>query len=1081
MILKLKHKFLLMLLILSSFIWRGAEAFAQQCTVIYVTPNGASTGAAGTKAAPASLTYAVSLANATDNKIHMSSGTYNISAAINMKANLTIEGGYNATTWKKSNATATTIYRDNSNVQSAPNRLVAIYCSTISNFRFQDLTIRTANAFGNGISTYGIHLSGCSNYQIVRCKIIAGNAGNGTVGTNGASGIAGAQGLPGNDGLDDNDAPALRAGGLGASGTFPGSKAGGNGGDGGDRGTCDCQICGDPNFATNGYPGQNGQVSLSGGGYGGAGGQKSITCIYPTSPTRTSLNDGVAGTDGADGLSGLPGTNGTASFTAGFYMPGNGGTGTDGTDGSGGGGGGGGGSLGGILCDCIFGLPEDVNGTGAGGGGGGEGAKRATGATGGSGGGGSFAIYIYNNGVNGIIKDTKLTSGVSGIGGTGGAGGVGGAGGLGGIRGGGNNGYVGAGGNGGKGGNGGDGGIGGLGSDGVTYTLYEDGSGTPVAEQNMYSLQQPFVYVQYSGCTNAPVTFSTNATGTVIWFFGAGASPASGSGITATTKYTTLGRKTFTMVNNGISYTFSDFIDIFSNGVGIVPVISSTNTTVCIGDAGTYSSSDVADDYTWYFVRNNDTDTITGPANQNATYTFDSAGTYQVYLRNMDYCCGESFPDTMTVTVEGISQPVISVLSESPTNIVCSGGSFTFSADVANAGPNPSYQWLVNGAPAGGNYPLFFSAGLLNADSVNCIVSSSLGCSTGQKDTSNAITVTVIDLPVVTCSASMFFSGEPTTFISSVSSGGGPPYTYSWTFGDEAFGAGDTVSHIYQASGTFDYQVNVSDSNGCAGSCSGTVIISSKLSASFVASKVNGCAALLVDFINNSVYGITYHWDFGDGTSSVLSDPSHYYSNPGTYNVTLMAFGATGTDSSTVTSQIFVYPNPVSNFQAIIDGNEVHFADNSVDAITWNWNFGDGATDIIQNPIHTYANPNSSYDISLIVTNSYGCSDTTSKPQFVTTNVGIDDFWLSDENVQVFPNPFSAELNIDIAPDKESTMNISLVNLEGIKIISEKKKVSKGDQQIKMNDLKDKLIPGMYILELEYKGQKHYTKLIYQE
>jgi len=324
-------------------------------------------------------------------------------------------------------------------------------------------------------------------------------------------------------------------------------------------------------------------------------------------------------------------------------------------------------------------------------------------------------------------------------------------------------------------------------------------------------------------------------------------------------------------------------------------------------------------------------------------------------------------------------------------------------------------------------------------------------------------------------------SSWPTTFISSVSSGGEPPYTYSWTFGDEALGAGDTVSHIYQASGTFDYQVNVSDSNGCAGSCSGTVIISSKLSASFVASKVNGCAALLVDFTNNSVYGITYHWDFGDGTSSVLSDPSHYYSNPGTYNVTLMAFGATGTDSSTVTSQIFVYPNPIANFQAYVDGNEVHFADNSVDAITWLWDFGDGGTDNIQNPVHTYAPPNSNYDISLIVTNSYGCSDTTSKPQFVTTNVGIDDFWLSDENVQVFPNPFSAELNIDIAPDKESTMNISLVNLEGIKIISEKKKVSKGDQQIKMNDLKDKLVPGMYILELEYKGQKHYTKLIYQE
>lgn len=1060
----------------------AGKAFAQQCTVIFVTPNGASSGTVGTKAAPASLTYALTLANATDNKIFMSAGTYNITGPINMKANLSIEGGYNAVTWKKSNAVTTTIYRDNSNVEPNPNRLVAIYCNAISNFRFQDLTIRTASAFGNGISTYGIHLSGSSNYQIVRCKVIAGNAGNGTVGTNGSSGIAGAQGLPGDDGSDDDIGP--RAGGLGASGSFPGSKAGGNGGDGGDRGTGDCQLCGDPNFATNGYPGQNGQIAFSGGGYGGTGGQKSLTCVYPTTPTRTSINDGVSGTDGADGLAGTIGASGIASFTAGFYTPGNGGAGSSGTDGSGGGGGGGGGSLGGILTNCIFNFPPDVNGTGAGGGGGGEGAQAATGGTGATGGGGSFAIYIYNNGINGIIKDTKLTSGVAGIGGFGGSGGSGGIGGLGGVQGGGNNGYVGAGGFGGKGGNGGDGGAGGAGSDGVTHTLYEDGSGTPVVEQNVYSLQQPFVYVQYSGCTDAPVTFSTNATGTVIWFFGAGATPASGNGIIATTKYTTQGRKTFTMVNNGISYTFTDFIEIFSNGAGIVPSITAPITNVCIADSATYNSSVAADDYVWYFTRNNVTDTITGPAFQNPSYTFDSVGTYQVILKIVDYCCGESFPDTAIVNVEGISRPTISIESESLTNTVCNAGSFTFSASVTNAGTNPSYQWLVNGAPAGSNYSIFVTSSLVDADSVSCIVTSSLGCSTGQKDTSASISVTVIELPVVTCTSDSLISGHPTLFTALVTSGGGLPYSYAWSFGDNSSGAGDTVSHIYQLAGTYNYQVNVTDSNGCEGSCSGAVIISSKLSAAYLASVAIGCAALQVDFTNYSVYAITYLWDFGDGTTSVLENPSHYYSNPGTYNVTLMAFGATGTDSSTVTSQVFVYAQPVSNFQVLLspNGDTAYFADNSVDAVSWLWNFGDGATDTVQNPIHVYA-VNGNYNVSLIVTNSYGCSDTTYKPAFVKINVGLDEQLLTDANVHVFPNPFSSELTIDFsAPSGEAEgMTISLLNLEGIKLITEKKNVSKGDQQIKMNDLKEKLVPGMYLLELEYNGQKHYTKLIYQE
>ncbi len=1065
----------------------GASLYAQQCTVIYVTPNGASSGTAGTKASPASLTYAIALANTTDNKIFMASGTYTISNAINMKTNLTIEGGYNAITWKKSNSTTTTIYRDNSNIQANPNRLVAMYCNAISNFRLQDLTIRTANGFGGGVSTYGIHLNGCSNYQIARCKVIAGNAGNGTGGINGGNGLIGAIGFPGEDGSNDDAGPRL--GGLGAPSTFPGSNVGGKGGDGGERGTADCSLCGDPSFAKNGYPGLNGLVSGGGGGYGGSGGQKIVTCLYPTTPPRTSLNDGGVGTDGADGVSGTIGTSGVAAFAGGFYVPGNGAFGTTGTNGHGGGGGGGGGSIGGIPYDCFFGLPSNNNGTGAGGGGGGEGAQTGTGGTGATGGGGSFAIYIYNNGANGIIKDTKLTSGVFGLGGTGGAGGTGGIGGLGGIRGGAGNTYVGAGGNGGKGGNGGEGGLGGNGSDGITYTMYEDGTGTAVSEQNIYSLQQPFVYVQYSGCTNAPVTFSTNATGTVIWFFGAGASPASGSGITATTKYTTLGRKTFTMVNNGISYTFTDFIEIFSNGLGVVPSISATSTNVCVGSSNTFSCSAVDDDYVWYFVRNNITDTITGPAFQNATYTFDSAGTYQVFLKTIDYCCGESFPDTITVNVEGISQPAISIQSENPTNTVCKGGSFTFSAAVSNAGTNPSYQWLVNGVPAGGNYSLFFSSALLNSDSITCIVTSSLGCSTGQKDTSSSITVKVINLPVVTCTADSLISGKPTNLAASVTSGGEPPYSFSWSFGDNAFGFGDTVSHIYQLAGTYDYQVNVTDSNGCAGNCSGTVIITTQLTADFDVSVTIGCASLNVDFTNNSVFAITYLWDFGDGTTSILTNPSHYYLNPGTYTVTLMAFGATGTDSSTVTSQVFVYSKPVANFQAYYsqNGDTVYFADNSVDAITWFWNFGDGATDTIQNPIHVYA-ANGNYNISLIVTNSYGCADTTYKPAFVNINVGLNEL-VSDFKFQVFPNPFSDQINIrsgltgfkNLSGITESTMNISLLNMEGIKLISEKKSICKGEQQIQINDLKDKLVPGIYLLELEYNGQKRYTKLIYQD
>ena len=153
------------------------KGFSQECGKVYVTIGGADTGASGTKANPASLLYGLSLASTSNNKILLGYGTYILNSPLMLISGISIEGGFNPITWTKSNGNASIIYRDNSNVESSPNRLVAIYGDAISNFHLQDITIQCANAFGNGISSYGIHLSNCSNYNIVRCNIFSGSAG----------------------------------------------------------------------------------------------------------------------------------------------------------------------------------------------------------------------------------------------------------------------------------------------------------------------------------------------------------------------------------------------------------------------------------------------------------------------------------------------------------------------------------------------------------------------------------------------------------------------------------------------------------------------------------------------------------------------------------------------------------------------------------------------------------------------------------------------------------------------------------------------------------------------------------------
>jgi len=170
------------LLTLLSLAFIPTESLGQECGYVYVTPGGATSGAAGTKTNPASISYGLTLTSTTDNIVRVSAGTYVLSSEFVMIGDITIEGGFDATTWVKSNATPSIFHRNTSNIQSNPARLVAFSCVGINNFRILDITITMDDAVGNGISTYGIYLDGCSNFTLSRCIINLGNASDGFLG-----------------------------------------------------------------------------------------------------------------------------------------------------------------------------------------------------------------------------------------------------------------------------------------------------------------------------------------------------------------------------------------------------------------------------------------------------------------------------------------------------------------------------------------------------------------------------------------------------------------------------------------------------------------------------------------------------------------------------------------------------------------------------------------------------------------------------------------------------------------------------------------------------------------------------------
>jgi PKD repeat protein len=163
--------------------------------------------------------------------------------------------------------------------------------------------------------------------------------------------------------------------------------------------------------------------------------------------------------------------------------------------------------------------------------------------------------------------------------------------------------------------------------------------------------------------------------------------------------------------------------------------------------------------------------------------------------------------------------------------------------------------------------------------------------------------------------------------------------------------------------------------------------------ASFTATPTNGIAPLPVNFADSSSGMITSRmWDFGDGNTSAAVNPSHTYSNPGTYNVSLTVFGLDGTNILSQPGLIVVTPPsppppPVASFTTNPTQGAapltVNFADTSTGTITDRiWDFGDGTTDSSANVVHTYNAPGV-YSVNLSVFGPGG-SNTVQQPDLIT-------------------------------------------------------------------------------------------------
>ena len=170
-----------------------------------------------------------------------------------------------------------------------------------------------------------------------------------------------------------------------------------------------------------------------------------------------------------------------------------------------------------------------------------------------------------------------------------------------------------------------------------------------------------------------------------------------------------------------------------------------------------------------------------------------------------------------------------------------------------------------------------------------------------------------------------------------------------------------------------------------------------QLQADFTANLTSGCSPIIVHFQDISSGNPTqWKWDLGNGTNSVLQNPSVSYTTSGTYNIKLVIRNSAGADSIIKSQFITVFDNPNVNFSALPTTGcyplNVQFTDltlaSSGTNTQWQWDFGNGNVSTVQNPSHTYLTQGS-FNVSLKVTNSKGCFKVLTKSSFINVDGGV--------------------------------------------------------------------------------------------
>lgn len=378
-------------------------------------------------------------------------------------------------------------------------------------------------------------------------------------------------------------------------------------------------------------------------------------------------------------------------------------------------------------------------------------------------------------------------------------------------------------------------------------------------------------------------------------------------------------------------------------------------------------------------------------SNPDVKHIYVAGGTYTVKLTIVT-STGCQAEQSHTLTIE--NKPMANFLV-APNPCSKTPVQFTDNSQLNGGSALVSWSWNFADPASGANNtsivqnPLhtFSGAGIFNVQLEVHNATGCIGTYSGTVDVKAAPSAMFTATTACVGNMTSFFDNSSTATSTTIVS-------WNWDFGDPSSGTNNistlqNPTHTYQALNTYFVTLSVTNSNQCVKDTVLPVVVNPKPQAMFqyTPACINGPTQFNDLSIAPGSAIQSWLWDFGCGTAactSTLQNPQYTFTSPGTYNVRLKVTNLSGCVDSVIIP-VVARPVPTAKFtysSFFCPAGKVNFQDISLAPasaiVNRQWIFEPGSTSSLPNPSYTFPATSTvtSYPVTLIVTDTYGCRDT---------------------------------------------------------------------------------------------------------